>query len=159
MSCDGSRSAFIVFDIDLADAEEPEDLLATIEEQVFQRRFGEVVRIEVQQGMPESMRALLLEELRDDTPEGSMLSERDVQDAGRLLELGDLLALSQLDIPSLRDTPFAPMTPGGMRDDARPVFEAVRERDLLVPTRTTLHDIGRTIPREAARIPMCSRSS
>jgi polyphosphate kinase len=119
-------------DIDLADAEEPEDLLATIEEQVFQRRFGEVVRIEVQQGMPESMRALLLEELRDDTPEGSMLSERDVQDAGRLLELGDLLALSQLDIPALRDTPFAPMTPGGLREDARPVFEAVRERDLLV---------------------------
>ena len=119
-------------DIDLADAEEPEDLLATIEEQVFQRRFGEVVRIEVQQGMPETMRALLLEELRDDTPEGSILSERDVQEAGPLLELGDLLALSQLDLPTLRDTPFAPVTPGGFRDDARPVFEAVRERDLLV---------------------------
>ena len=119
-------------DIDLADAEEPEDLLATIEEQVFQRRFGEVVRIEVQQGMPETMRALLLEELRDDTPEGSMLSDRDVQEAGPLLELGDLLALSQLDLPALRDSPFAPVTPGGLRDDARPVFDAVRERDLLV---------------------------
>ena len=119
-------------DIDLADAEEPEDLLATIEEQVFQRRFGEVVRIEVQEGMPETLRALLLEELRDDTPEGSMLSERDVQDAGPLLELGDLLALSQLDIPTLRDAPFAPVTPASLRDDARPIFDAVRERDLLV---------------------------
>jgi polyphosphate kinase len=119
-------------DIDLADAEEPEDLLATIEEQVFQRRFGEVVRIEVQQGMPETMRALLLEELRDDTPEGSMLSERDVQEGGRLLDLGDLLALSQLDVPALRDSAFAPVTPPNLRDDARPIFDAVRERDLLV---------------------------
>jgi polyphosphate kinase len=119
-------------DIDLADAEEPEDLLATIEEQVFQRRFGEVVRIEVQEGMPETMRALLLEELRDDTPEGSMLSERDVQDAGPLLELGDLLALSQLDVPALRDAPFAPVTPASLRDDARSIFDTIRERDLLV---------------------------
>jgi polyphosphate kinase len=119
-------------DIDLADAEEPEDLLATIEEQVFQRRFGEVVRIEVQHGMPETMRSLLLEELRDDTPEGSMLSERDVQETGPLLELGDLLALSQLDMPGLRDTPFAPVTPAALRDDGRPVFDAVRERDLIL---------------------------
>jgi polyphosphate kinase len=119
-------------DIDLADAEEPEDLLATIEEQVFQRRFGEVVRIEVQQGMPDTMRALLLEELRDDTPEGSILSERDVQEGGRLLDLGDLLALSQLDVPALRDSAFAPVTPPNLRDDARPIFDAVRERDLLV---------------------------
>jgi polyphosphate kinase len=119
-------------DIDLADAEEPEDLLATIEEQVFQRRFGEVVRIEVQHGMPDTMRSLLLEELRDDTPEGSMLSERDVQETGPLLELGDLLALSQLDMPSLRDVPFAPVTPAALRDDGRPVFDAVRDRDLML---------------------------
>ena len=119
-------------DIDLADAEEPEDLLATIEAQVFQRRLGEVVRLEVQQGMPDALRALLLDELRDDTPEGSMLSERDVQDAGALLDLGDLLALSQLDIPGLRDTTFAPVTQPVLRDDSRPVFDTVRERDLLV---------------------------
>ena len=45
--------------------DEPEDLLAMIEEQVFQRRFGEVVRLEVQDGMPPHIRALLLEELRE----------------------------------------------------------------------------------------------
>ena len=46
--------------------DEPEDLLAMIEEQVFQRRFGEVVRVEVQDGMPPHLRALLLDELRED---------------------------------------------------------------------------------------------
>src|SRR5918992_837131 len=65
-------------DIDLADADEPEDLLEAIEEQVFQRRFGEVVRVEVEDGMPPAMCALLLEELRDKTPEGSLLRERDI---------------------------------------------------------------------------------
>src|SRR5206468_12005814 len=32
--------------------EAPEELLATIEEQVFKRRFGEVVRLEVEDAMP-----------------------------------------------------------------------------------------------------------
>lgn len=119
-------------DIDLANAEEPEDLLATIEEQVSQRRFGEVVRLEVQDGMPDAMRRMLLSELRDDTPEGSLLSERDIHEAGSLLELGDLLQLAELDAPALRDASFAPVTPVVLRDDAHPVFDAVRERDLLL---------------------------
>ena len=119
-------------DIDLANADEPEDLLATIEEQVFQRRFGEVVRLEVEEGMPEAVCALLLEELREDTPEGRLLSERDVQSVGPMLELGDLIYLSQLDYPALRDPPFSPVTPAVLRDDDRLVFEAIRERDVLV---------------------------
>ena len=60
--------------------EEPEDLLATIEEQVIQRRFGEVIRVEVQDDMPPHLRNLLVGELReDDVPENSRLSERDIK--------------------------------------------------------------------------------
>ena len=119
-------------DIDLANADEPEDLLATIEEQVFQRRFGEVVRLEVEEGMPEAVCALLLEELREDTPEGRLLTERDVQSVGPMLELGDLMQLAQLDYPALRDPPFAPVTPALLRDDDRLLFDVIRERDVLV---------------------------
>jgi polyphosphate kinase len=119
-------------DIDLADADEPEDLLEAIEEQVFQRRFGEVVRVEVEDGMPPSMCALLLEELRDETPEGSLLSERDVQTVGSMLELADLMQLAQLDVPALRDPSFAPVTPVALRDDERPLFDVIRERDILL---------------------------
>src|SRR5437867_6068506 len=39
-------------DLEIPTAEEPEDLLAMIEEQVFQRRFGEVVRLEIETGTP-----------------------------------------------------------------------------------------------------------
>jgi polyphosphate kinase len=119
-------------DIDLADADEPEDLLEAIEEQVFQRRFGEVVRLEVEQGMPEAVCALLLEELREETPEGGLLSERDVQSIGPMLELADLMQLAQLDFPALRDPPFAPVTPAALRDDDRLLFDVIRERDILV---------------------------
>jgi polyphosphate kinase len=112
--------------------EEPEDLLGMIEEQVFKRRFGEVVRVEVQDDMPAHLRALLLDELRDDNiPEPGRLQERDVRDAGFLLGLGDLMGLAALDIPALKDTPFTPITPPELRD-GKNIFDVVREGDVLL---------------------------
>ncbi|MGE5101926.1 MAG: RNA degradosome polyphosphate kinase, partial [Deltaproteobacteria bacterium] len=113
--------------------EEPEDLLATIEEQVFNRRFGEVVRVEVQDDMPLHLRALLLDELReDDVAESSRLAERDIQDAGRLLDLSHLSGLSTIDLPALKDPPFTPTIPAELRDAARSMFDVIREGDLLL---------------------------
>jgi len=113
--------------------EEPEDLLATIEEQVFNRRFGEVVRVEVQDDMPPHLRALLLDELReDDVAESGRLAERDVQDAGRLLDLSHLAGLSALDLPALKDPPFTSIIPAELRDTSRSMFDVIREGDLLV---------------------------
>src|SRR5688500_8750982 len=113
--------------------DEPEDLLAMIEEQVFQRRFGEVVRLEVQEGMPPHIRTLILEELREsETLPGLVLTERDVYDGGSLLELGDLMSVATLDVPELRDPPFVPAVPVAVRDATRSIFDVIRERDLLV---------------------------
>ena len=79
-------------DLEIA-VEEPEDLLATIEEQVFQRRFGEVVRLEVQDLMPAQLRALLLEELRDDDVRRARRSPSTTsRTRGPLLDLSDLWA-------------------------------------------------------------------
>ena len=120
-------------DIDLAGVEEPEDLLATIEEQVFKRRFGEVVRLEVEDGMPDNLRELLIDELREDQLPGvTQLAARDVQGGGRLLDLGDLLSLASLDIPELRDPPSTPGVPPELRDDDRSMFDVIREGDVLV---------------------------
>ena len=120
-------------DLDVPAADEPEDLLASIEEQVFQRRFGEVVRLEVEAGMPEHVRRLLLEELREGAPTNVMpLSERDVHEVGPLVELADLMSLATIDRPALRDMPYAPLVPHELRDIERPIFDAIRERDILV---------------------------
>jgi polyphosphate kinase len=113
--------------------DEPEDLLAMIEEQVFQRRFGEVVRLEVQEGMPMHIRALILEELREgETLPGLVLTEHDVYEGGALLEIGDLMSIAMLDLPELRDPPFASVVPMAMRDTTRSIFDVIRERDVLV---------------------------
>jgi polyphosphate kinase len=118
-------------DLDIP-VEEPEDLLASIEEQVFKRRFGEVVRVEVQDDMPSHLRALLLEELReDDVPESGRLGERDIQDAGQLLDLSDLASIGSLDLPLIKDPPFTPMTPTELRD-GKNMFDIIRENDVMV---------------------------
>jgi len=113
--------------------DEPEDLLATIEEQVFKRRFGEVIRLEVVDAMPAHLRQLLLEELRDERDVlAGALTDRDVHEAGVLLGLGDLLSLAALDLPALKDAAFTPATPPGLRDTSRSMFDVIRERDMLV---------------------------
>ncbi len=119
-------------DLEVKASDETEDLLTAIEEQVFQRRFTEVVRVEVQTGVPDEIRAILVDELREEqTPEFALTPE-DVVDGGALLELGDLMTLALLDIPELRDPPFAPVTPVRLRDTTRSIFDVIRERDLLV---------------------------
>ena len=120
-------------DLEVANLDDSDDLLETIEKQVFERRFGEVVRLEVQDGMPAALAALLLDELREEAgPTGLPLTERDVQQPGPLLELGDLMQLAQLDLPPLRDPPFTPRTPPELRDPTHSMFDVLRERDVLV---------------------------
>ncbi len=120
-------------DFDITSDEEPDDLLEMIQEQVFLRRFGEVVRLEVDARMPEAMRKLLLAELRDDRiPSAAALKQHEVQETGPLLDLADLMELALLDIPELRDPPFVAVTPAAFRDTERSVFEAIRESDILV---------------------------
>ncbi len=120
-------------DLEIADTEEADDLLAVIEEQVFQRRFGEVVRLEVQSGTPAPLRSLLLDELREtEDPELVPLSDGEVHDPGPLLDLGDLMSLATLDIPDLRDPPFTPAVPPELRTAERSIFDVIRERDLMV---------------------------
>ncbi|MEX0908491.1 MAG: polyphosphate kinase 1 [Gemmatimonadaceae bacterium] len=122
-------------DLELAASDDTSDLLAMMEEQVFQRRFAEVVRVELQDGTPPALRALLREELaeqQDLDTDDALLHEDDLVETGPLLELGDLMAVAMLDVPELRDPPYTPDIPAELHDPARSVFAAIRERDILV---------------------------
>jgi polyphosphate kinase len=120
-------------DLEVDHSEEQDDLLSMIEEQIFQRRFAEIVRIEVEPGISPTLRGLLIDELREDQPpEMPVLSESELVETGPLLDLGDLLALASLDIPELRDSQHVPATPPEVRDATRPIFDAIRESDILV---------------------------
>jgi polyphosphate kinase len=120
-------------DLELAHSDEDDDLLTIIEEQVFQRRFAEVVRVEIERGTPPDLRELLLAELLEDQPpEMPALTEADLVETGPLLDLGDLMWLATLDVAALRDEPFIPAIPPELRDSSRSIFDAIREKDILV---------------------------
>ncbi|HEX3532798.1 MAG TPA: polyphosphate kinase 1 [Gemmatimonadaceae bacterium] len=120
-------------DLELAGMDEDDDLLAMIEEQVFQRRFAEVVRVEVDKNCPRELRDLILAEvLEDQPPEMPTLTESDLIETGPLLDLSDLMWLATLNIPELRDPPFIPVTPAELRDTSRSIFDAIRENDILL---------------------------
>jgi polyphosphate kinase len=120
-------------DLELAHSDEDEDLLTIIEEQVFQRRFAEVVRVEVQRGTPPELRELLLGELLEDQPpEMPALTEADLVETGPLLDLGDLMWLATMEIPELRDPPFVAATPPELKDTSRSIFDAIKAGDILL---------------------------
>jgi polyphosphate kinase len=120
-------------DLELSGADEDDDLLAMIEEQVFQRRFAEVVRVEVDKAIPRELRDLILAEvLEDQPPEMPTLTESDLVETGPLLDLSDLMWLATMNIPELRDPPFIPATPPELKDTTRSIFDAIRENDILL---------------------------
>ena len=120
-------------DLELSGLDEDDDLLEMIEEQVFQRRFAEVVRVEIDKNCPRELRDLILAEvLEDQPPEMPTLTESDLVETGPLLDLSDLMWLATMNIPELRDPPFIPATPPELRDPSRSVFDAIRETDILL---------------------------
>ena len=114
------------------DHDDAEDLLLQIQEEVRNRRFGEVVRVEIQSSMPSTLRQLLLAEFNDEQEQPAMpLTAEDVYETGGLLDTADLLSLSMLEIPDLRDLPFHAVTPHRIVP-GRSFFDVLREGDLLV---------------------------
>ncbi len=119
-------------DLQIEDNDEADDLLSLIQEEVRNRRFAEVVRIEVHASMPTSLRALLLAEFTEqqDAP-AKPLTMEDLYEVPGLLDTADLLPLAGLEIPELRDPPFHPTTQPRLAGP-RNVFDVVREGDILL---------------------------
>ena len=80
------------------DDDEAEDLLATIEEELRRQRFSRAVRLEVEEGMPDHVIALLTRELQ--------VSSADAHELPAPLGLTDLWSLVSLDRPDLKPPPF-----------------------------------------------------
>lgn len=113
-------------------SDEAEDLLEQIQEEVRNRKFGEVVRLEVHKSMPASLRTLLLEEFNEaHEGEGLPLTDEDIFEVSGPLDGNDLAVIAGLDFPALKDTPFFPVTPRRLAED-RDLFAAVRESDVFL---------------------------
>lgn len=118
-------------DLDL-DTDEAEDLLLQIQEEVRNRRFAEVVRVELDAAMPATIRQLLLAEFTEEQEAPVLaLTADDIYETRGLLDTADLMSLSQLDISSLRDPPFHAVVPPALAS-GRNLFDVVAEGDILV---------------------------
>jgi polyphosphate kinase len=115
-------------DADFTVSDEADDLLSAVEEELRRRRFGEVVRLEVGDGMEPALREKLVAWLD--------LEERQVYDVEGMLDLSDLWQIYGIDGHSdLRDKPWSPVTPPPFQaeEDEKPdVFAAMRAGDMLV---------------------------
>jgi len=114
---------------DVARDEEPaEDLLESIQEELLERRFATVVRLEVVPGMPSWMRGLLVEELE--------CAPEEIYEVKAPLAARDLFQLVGLPLPAPRETAWISVThprlassPEGREPD---IFKVIRDGDLLV---------------------------
>jgi polyphosphate kinase len=103
---------------------ESDDLLETVEEAVWQRRFRAVVRLQVSRSIPQHMLDTLVENLE-------LSSQRDVYHVDGPLDLGRLRQLAALDRPDLKDAPFLPYTPTEVKSE-EDIFALLRREDLLL---------------------------
>jgi polyphosphate kinase len=107
------------------------DLTHAIEEEVSRRGRAPVVRVELERGMPPTIRKRLDSELRaEDTGEHSILGEPDIHEADGLLNLGGLMDLAKVDAAELDYSPFTPADP--FAGSAGSIFDVLDERDVLV---------------------------
>jgi polyphosphate kinase len=104
---------------------ESDDLLETIEEAVWQRRFRAVVRLQISEDIPEHMLETLVANLE--------LDWRDVYPVDGPLDLSRLRQLASLDRADLKDAPFLPYTPPELNPKAEEdIFALLRRDDVLL---------------------------
>ena len=103
--------------------DEADDLLQMIEENIKQRKFGSVVRLEVEKQMPEYMIDTLIENLE--------ITRDDLHVIDGNLGLSDLLLLYDLQLPQLKDKPFHPAV-SDIFEEEENVFSLIRRKDILL---------------------------
>jgi polyphosphate kinase len=115
-------------DADFEISDEADDLLEAVEAELRRRPFGEVVRLELQEGISSAIRDQLVEALR--------VEERQVYVIPGLLDMNDLWQIAGLPgHPDLRDEAWTPVTPprvAAAEADEHDMFSLIRQGDLLV---------------------------
>ena len=119
-----SHQFHVTRDADFAIQElEAADLLETVEEGVRQRRFGEVVRLDVNSGIPDSVIDILKQNLE--------IEDGDIYRINGPLALNRLRHLAGLDRSKLKDPPFTAALPEGWSEE-EDVFSVIRRGDILL---------------------------
>ncbi|HEU4968728.1 RNA degradosome polyphosphate kinase [Sphingomonas sp.] len=119
----GSGVFRVIRDSDIEIEEEAEDLVRYFRSAIKRRRRGRVIRLELEEGIPEALERQVREELGGDTI---------ATVAGGLLGIGDLEALVEEDRPDLKWDPFSPRFPERIREYGGDCFAAIKAKDIVV---------------------------
>jgi polyphosphate kinase len=103
---------------------EAEDLLESIQEAVWRRRFRDAVRLQIEAGMPQKLIDILTSNLE--------LDQNDVYRVDGPVDISRVKALLGIDRPALNDKPFIPSTPKGFTGPRGEIFVAIHEGDVLM---------------------------
>ncbi len=105
--------------------EDVEDLLAMIEEELRQRRFAEIVRLEFGECTDPWIKEFLISELG--------LKEEDLFPMAAEFDIGDFSLLTQnLPWPTHKYPAWSPVVPGTLQDPTASIFDAIRKNDMLL---------------------------
>lgn len=107
---------------------EAADLLEMMEDSVRRRRFGSVVQLTFLKDMPETLRLMLVSNLKVDP--------NDVYILDNPLVLRSVMQIARIDRYKLKDRPFTPATPPELRfNEDSPkdaIFSAIGEKNILL---------------------------
>ncbi|MFK7788881.1 MAG: polyphosphate kinase 1 [Phycisphaeraceae bacterium] len=127
--------------------EDAEDLLEVVNEELRQRRFASIVRLEVDDTPYRPLNQFLIGEMN--------LAEQDVYEMPGELDYNDLWVVHGMcDKPELKYDRWKPVTPLRLIDDEASIFSIIRSGDVMVhhPYESFSHSVERFI-REACRDP------
>ncbi|MCW2983134.1 MAG: ppk1 [Conexibacter sp.] len=135
-------------DADFEISDEADDLLTAVEDELRRRRFGEVVRVEIEAGMAPALREALTDALE--------VEPRQVYEIRDLLDLTDLWQIVKLKgFHDLRDEPWQSVTQPRLRPEEHhakaDIFAAMRAGDILVhhPYDSFSSSVGRFVEQAA----------
>lgn len=121
------------------DEKASEDLLVSLEEELKQRRFGDVVRLEIEKSTDPWVKQFLLDEL--DTPDLTLF------EVPGELDYQDLNIIADLNLKKHHFPGWDPQVPTVLREETASIFNPIRKGDILVhhPYESFTHSVERFV--------------
>src|SRR4051794_1805745 len=141
----GGGAFRIIRDSDIELEEEAEDLVRFYRTALKRRRRGRVIRLKLEEEMPDALEALVRE--------GLDASEALVYESTGFLGIADLALLVEEDRPDLKFPPFSPRFPERIREYGGDCFAAIRAKDIVVHHPYESFDVVLAFLRQAAADP------